>query len=471
MKLAILGGGGFRVPLVYEAIATGTTELTVDEIVLYDVDPDRLLTINKVIIDMGERLVANGRAKAPPRVVTTMDLSQAVTSADFVFSAVRVGGAKARIVDERVALDLGLLGQETVGAGGLAYALRTIPVALRIARMIADRAPKAWVINFTNPAGIVTEAMRDFLGDRVVGICDTPIGLVRRVGRILGVDPIAGEGGVGIDYVGLNHLGWLRSISVDGEDRLSGLLADDDTLDQIEEARLVGKDWVRADGALPNEYLYYYLHTDKAMARVRAAGSTRGEFLEQQQGKFYKTSANCCRSPFEFWRAFLHEREATYMAESRDEERREEDVAGGGYQEVALRLMTAIARGKKERMILDVGNDAKSRRSNADGKHPEKQLVVPELPADTVIEVPCIVDDNGVHPEPVKTVELPRLGLMATVRGSERRILEAALTGSKEAAWHGFAMHPLVNSAGLGRRLLKGYMNHYGTALLSQNTN
>lgn len=462
MKLAILGGGGFRVPLVYEAVATAATGLTVDEVALHDVDPARLRTITAVIEGIAERLRADGHGPTLPRLTATTDLREAVTGADFVFSAVRVGGAEALTVDERVALDLGLLGQETIGPGGLAYALRTIPVALDIARTVAQVAPDAWVINFTNPAGIVTEAMRTVLGDRVVGICDTPIGLVRRVGRLLGVDLVAGERGARFDYVGLNHLGWLRSVTVDGTDRLPELLADDAALEEIEEARLIGKDWVRADGALPNEYLFYYLHTTAAIERITGAATTRGEFLAKQQGDFYlaagaadgagpAATGACCRSPLDLWRETLHEREATYMAESRDEERREEDVAGGGYQEVALRLMTALATGRSERMILDVGN------APAGTDAPPAQRIVPELPADAVIEVLCLVDGEGVHPQPVAPVELGRLGMMSTLRAAERKILEAATTGSREAAWQGFSTHPLVSSPMLGRKLLEGY--------------
>lgn len=485
MKLTILGGGGFRVPLVYEAVATGATGLTVDEVALYDIDAERLATITAVIEGLGEELQASGRvggseaggegdgdggfggAGELPKLTVTTDLREAVAGADFVFSAVRVGGAEARTVDERVALNLGLLGQETIGPGGLAYALRTIPVALEIARAVAEEAPGAWVINFTNPAGIVTQAMRTVLGDRVVGICDTPIGLVRRVGRLLDVDLVAAEQGTDgkaaqVDYVGLNHLGWLRSVVVDGEDRLPGLLADDAALEEIEEARLIGKDWVRADGALPNEYLYYYLHTSAAIDRITAAATTRGEFLAKQQGDFYaagveaagaeRDSETCCSSPLDLWRETLHQREATYMAESRDEERREEDVAGGGYQEVALRLMTAIATGRPERMILDVGNIGAGREDA-----PASERIVPELPAETVLEVLCVVDGDGVHPLPVAPVELGRLGMMAALRSSERLIMEAAVTGSRDAAWRGFATHPLVSSPELGRLLLEGY--------------
>ena len=465
MKLTILGGGGFRVPLVHEAVATAATGLTVDEIALHDVDPERLATISAVIEEQGARLAAEGRAVALPRLVATTDLREAVTGADFVFSAVRVGGAEARTVDERVALGLGLLGQETIGPGGLAYALRTIPVALEIARTIAELAPTAWTINFTNPAGIVTEAMRSVLGDRVVGICDTPIGLVRRVGRLLGADLVAGERGAEVDYVGLNHLGWLRSVRLEGTERLPGLLADDAALEEIEEARLIGKDWVRADGALPNEYLFYYLHTADAIERITGAATTRGEFLAKQQGDFYLAAAeadgrgpearaaeSCCTSPLDLWRETLHEREATYMAESRDEERREEDVAGGGYQEVAMRLMTALATGRPERMILDVGNIGAGREDA-----PASERIVPELPADCVLEVLCEVDGDGIRPLPVAPVELGRLGMMSALRSSERAILEAATTGSREAAWQGFSTHPLVSSPELGRKLLEGY--------------
>ena len=470
MKLTILGGGGFRVPLVYEAVATGVTGLQVDEVALHDIDPARLRTISAVIEGLGEQLRAEGRVASLPRLTATTALREALTGTDFVFSAVRVGGAEARTVDERVALGLGLLGQETIGPGGLAYALRTIPVALEIARAVAEVAPEAWVINFTNPAGIVTEAMRTVLGDRVVGICDTPIGLVRRVGRLLGVDLVAGEPGAdgipaAFDYVGMNHLGWLRSVILDGRDRLPELLASDATLEEIEEARLIGEDWVRADGALPNEYLFYYLHTADAIERITGAATTRGEFLAKQQGDFYLAAAeadgrgpearaaeSCCTSPLDLWRETLHEREATYMAESRDEERREEDVAGGGYQEVAMRLMTALATGRPERMILDVGNIAAGREDA-----PASERIVPELPADCVLEMLCEVDGEGVHPLPIGPVEMGRLGMMSTLRAAERKILEAATTGSREAAWQGFSTHPLVSSPELGRRLLEGY--------------
>ncbi len=434
MRLTIVGGGGFRTPQVFEALARSITGLHVDEVVLYDVENGRLNTMHTICKELAEHLQTRTAVRA------TTNLRAAVTGSDFIFNAMRVGGTRGRTIDERVALDLGLLGQETVGAGGLAYALRSIPEATRVAEAVADRVPYAWVINFTNPAGIVTETMCQVLGHRVVGICDTPIGLVRRVGRALDLAHFD------FDYIGVNHLGWLRSVTANGVERLPELLADDRLLDQIEEARLVGHDWVRATGVLPNEYLYYYLFTAAAIARINSSQQTRGEFLLAQQADFYQ-EATCCASPLTTWRSALHHREATYMAESRDEPRRTEDVAGGGYQEVALRFMTAVASGSPERMILNVAN-----------RHADGTRVLDALPGDMVIEVPCTVDDHGVRPHHVAEPTLAQLGLMARVRASERAIAEAALTGNRDKAWEGFALHPLVDSPALGAELVAGYI-------------
>jgi 6-phospho-beta-glucosidase len=436
MKLTIIGGGGFRVPQVFEAVASDDAPVRIDELALYDVSESRLATIRAVI----DRL-AETRAHAP-RVVATTDLTEALRGADFVFSAVRIGGTAGRILDERTALDLGVLGQETVGPGGLAYALRTVPFMTRLAEQIRDLAPDAWVINFTNPAGIVTEAMRRVLGDRVVGICDTPIGLMRRAA--LAATGSASAEGLSFDYVGLNHLGWLRSVAVDGQELLPALLAEDDKLRTIEEARLMGFDWVRALGALPNEYLYYYYFTREATARIRAAQSTRGEFIDHQQAEFFAHPGD---DPLETWLRTRHEREASYMAESRgeDEEREDSDVDGGGYQKVALDLMAAIATGRPATMILNVRNNG----------------LVPQLPEDAVVEVGCLVDDEGVHPWPVAPVSGDMLGLMTSVKAAERHVIDAALSGSRESAWRAFAAHPLVDSVGIARRLVDTYSEKF----------
>jgi 6-phospho-beta-glucosidase len=277
VRLTILGGGGFRVPLVYQALLRDAGAGRVDEVVLFDSSPARLAVIAEVL-----RQQARDVERAPVVQIAT-DLADAVRAANFVFAAVRIGGVAGRIIDERVAIEQGVLGQETVGAGGIAYGLRTVPFALEVARTVAVVAPDAWLINFTNPAGLVTEAMQAVLGDRVIGICDSPSGLARGVAGAVGAAPEVAV----IDYVGLNHLGWLRAISIDGTDRLPSLLSDPLALAGIEEGRLFGAEWLQALGSIPNEYLHYYYFTRETRQAEQAAPRTRGEFLAAQQDAFY----------------------------------------------------------------------------------------------------------------------------------------------------------------------------------------
>ncbi|NBE55182.1 family 4 glycosyl hydrolase [Streptomyces boluensis] len=429
MRLTILGGGGFRVPLVYGALAG--SEIT--ELTLYDTDPVRLGVIRSVLAGLPQG----------PRVRVAEGLDDALRGADFVFSAIRVGGTAGRVRDERVPLAEGVLGQETVGAGGVLYGLRTIPVALHIAERVAAVAPGAWVINFTNPAGMVTEAMAGVLGDRVIGICDSPVGLVRRAARAAGADPDT----VSYDYVGLNHLGWLRSLTApDGRgDLLPGLLADEAALGSFEEGKLFGADWLRALGSLPNEYLHYYYFRRETLAAVRAADETRGEFLDHQQGEFFARAAEHPDRAHELWESTRLEREETYMADSRAAtggwQRDSCDLDGGGYDRVALALMRAIASGGGTRLILNVRNNG----------------TVPALPADAIIETVCEVDARGARPlRGASSLGSAELGLMLQLKAVERATIEASLFKDRAAALRALALHPLVDSPAVAARILDG---------------
>ncbi|HEY0165448.1 MAG TPA: hypothetical protein VGB75_00270 [Jatrophihabitans sp.] len=429
MRLVLVGGGGFRVPLVYRALRR-RPELAITELVLCDVEAARLAAIGHVL---------------PPdpaiRIRLETDLTEAVRGADFVFSAIRVGGAAGRVADERRALSAGVLGQETVGAGGLAYGLRTLPVALELARAVADLAPTAWLINFTNPAGMITEASQAVLGNRVIGICDSPVGLVRRVCRALGVpEAELRTGRVAPDYAGVNHLGWLRSLRRDGVDLLPDLLGSDARIESFEEGRLFGAPLLRALGAVPNEYLHYYYNTAEVLAAL-AQGSTRGEFLLREQQDFYAAAAARPAEAPALWEATRRRREQSYLAEARaaEQPRDEQDLAGGGYEEVALDLMQALSGGPAARLIVNVANGA----------------TLPELPAELVIEAPCQVDSTGARPLPMAGLELHQLGLIAAVRAAERAAIEAVRTGSYQAALRAFALSPLVNSTRIAQRLLE----------------
>ncbi|MFE9358388.1 6-phospho-beta-glucosidase [Streptomyces olivaceoviridis] len=445
MKLTILGGGGFRVPLVYGALLTDRGEGRVTEVVLHDLDDDRLRAVARVLAEQAST-VADA-----PTVTTSTSLDEALRGADFVFSAIRVGGLEGRAHDERVALDEGVLGQETVGAGGIAYGLRTVPVAVDIAQRVARLAPDAWVINFTNPAGLVTEAMARHLGDRVIGICDSPVGLGRRIARVLGADPREAW----IDYVGLNHLGWVRGLRIAGRDELPRLLADPGLLGSFEEGKLFGADWLRSLGAIPNEYLHYYYFNREAVRAYQQAERTRGAFLRDQQAHFYQQVRDPGKKALDVWNRTRAEREATYMAENRETAgagERDADDLSGGYEKVALALMRAIARDERTTLILNVRN--RSTLSVLDGE--------------AVIEVPCLVDANGAHPVAVEPLPDHATGLVCAVKAVEREVLAAAESGSRATAVKAFALHPLVDSVNVARRLVEGYTAvHPGLAYLA----
>ncbi len=429
MRLLILGGGGFRVPHVYKALLADSGH-DISEVVLYDTEVDRLQPMR----DLLEQIPGDG---ARPEITIATELDEAVTGVDFVFSAIRVGGLPGRIHDERVALDLGVLGQETTGPGGLAYAMRTVPVMLHIAERIRELSPHAFMINFTNPAGIITESLQSVLGDRVVGICDTPIGLGRRVAERIGVDPAALE----LDYVGLNHLGWMRRILLDGEDILPGLLASEQLAD-FEEASLFGLDWMRLLGAIPNEYLYYYYFTRDAVTAISASEQTRGEYLDAQQGDFFRGLPDA-EDKIGLWTRTVNARSGSYMSEvgathtHNDDDEPEDD----GYAGVAVSVMRALSRGEEATMILNVRNNG----------------AIAGMPDDAVVEVPARVSRDGVTALPTAPLSLHQLGLVQQVKSVERDIIAAARTGDRNLALRGFAMHPLVDSVTIAEKLLAKY--------------
>ncbi|GAA2650646.1 family 4 glycosyl hydrolase [Paractinoplanes durhamensis] len=424
LKLTILGGGGFRVPLVFGALLG--PDSPIGTVVLHDVDHGRLSAIRRVLAAQAAAV------SAAPAVEATTDLTEALTGADFVFSAIRVEGLAGRVIDERVALGEGVLGQETVGAGGVAFGLRTVPVATAIARRIALVAPSAWVINFTNPAGLVTEAMAAHLGDRVIGICDSPSALARRVVRALG-NPAAR-----VEYAGLNHLGWLTGVHNGSENLLPQLLKDDDGLASFEEGRLFGASRLRELGAVPNEYLHYYYDTADMVRAELDATETRGEFLLRQQEECYRELAS--DDPLGAWEAALRQRDATYMALEGLGER--DDAEGGGYERIALALMMAIARNQPTSLIVNVRNRG----------------TIAALDDDAVVEVPCEVDAAGAHPYPGAFVPSHGIALVRRIKTTERAVLAAAAEESRAIAVRAMALHPLVDSVPIARRLIDAYI-------------
>ena len=422
MKLAIIGGGGFRVPLLYGALLQ---RRPFDEVVLHDVDAERLERIGQVLngqaAEHGDRL--------PFR--TTTDLDDALEGADFVFLAIRVGGLEGRTIDEGVPLGQGVLGQETIGAGGICFALRTIPAAVEV----AERAPGAWIINFTNPAGMVTEALQQVVGDRAIGICDTPSGLCRRVAAVLGGSALK------FDYFGLNHLGWLKGVHDASGDRLPELLADDAALERLEEGRVFGAEWLRSLGMVPSEYLYYFYFASETVAAL--GERPRGAYLVEQQAGFYAATGDTPEQALARWRAAKDERDRTYMAEARDghEGSSHAEDEPGGYEAEALAVVEAITADAGAVRILNVAN----------------RSALPFLDERAVVEVPCVVSASGVRPLAVGPVPDHARALVETVKAVERTTIDAALTGSTSLAVKALALHPLVPSVTAAREIFAGY--------------
>ncbi len=434
MKLTIVGGGGFRVPLVYGALLEKAERLSLDEIVLHDIDAHRLDRIGAVL----DGLAAEYGARLPFR--TTTDLDDALEGADFVFCAIRSGQLEGRVVDESVPLSLGVLGQETTGPGGICFALRTIPAMVALAETMAERAPGGWLINFTNPAGMVTEAVQQVLGERAVGVCDSPSGLCRRVARALGRE----RDDLAFDYFGLNHLGWLKGARDVRGELLGGLLADDAALDGFEEGRLFGGDWLRTLGMIPNEYLYFFYYASDTVDAIRDSPTSRGAFLLEQQRAFYTQNGQGPEQALAAWRATRHDRERTYMAEARSaagDAGEHEIEANAGYEAEAMSVLEAMALNTRAVLILNTAN-----RSS-----------LPVLDARAVVEVPAVVGRAGPQPLAVGEVPAHAGALIALMKDVERTTIDAALTGSRALAIRALALHPLVPSVSTAQAIFDGY--------------
>jgi 6-phospho-beta-glucosidase len=321
------------------------------------------------------------------------------------------------------------------------------------------------LLNFTNPAGMVTEALVPVLGRRVIGICDSAGGLVHRAAKAAGV--VLPEGRLdGVGYYGLNHLGWLYRLESGGRDALPGLLADAGALAGFEEGRLFPQPFLAALGCLPNEYLYYYYETGRALSGIRSAAETRGESIDRQQTELYPRLAAAGTAAYPLWESARRSREEGYLAEARPagERRDESDLAGGGYERVALAVMRALAGGGTAELVLNTPNAAPAAGA--------LERASPGLPADAVVEVPCRVTADGVVPLRQERPAAAQLALMQRVKDVERLVVqasglaagpnagqstEAAAGARREAALAAFARHPLVDSDELAAKLLARY--------------
>jgi 6-phospho-beta-glucosidase len=437
MKITVIGGGGFRAPMLDRSLAVGADAIGIDEVVFHDTDEARLRSIAGVLRAMDEERGAGG---LPRR--TTTDLDDALDGTSAVLTAIRVGGNAGRVVDEIVPVELGVLGQETVGPGGIAFALRTLPIMRRIASAVAARAPDAWFLNFTNPAGLVTEALRDILGGRVIGICDSPISLGRAVADALRRP----AGALEFDYAGLNHLGWLTAARGDGRDLLPELLASERATG-VEEVRLFGLERVRELGMIPNEYLAYYEHADAIVRTMRERGATRGQQVADQQIGFFDERYDAPADALAGWRRARDARHVTYMEEAGGDRETSIAAADGpgdeGYGAVAVGFLRAVVTDASERLIVNTANMGR----------------LPFLDDDAVVEAPTLVGDQGCAPVAAGALLPEQRELIIRVKEVERLTLRASSERSAALAVEAIASHPVVDSRPLAERIFAGYVD------------
>jgi 6-phospho-beta-glucosidase len=446
-KVACIGGGGVRTPLVIFGINESARALGVDEVVLFDIDRERA----RMMAALGQAVVR--REGGTVRVREAATAEEAVEDADFVLNSIRVGGIAGRAHDEQVAIDHGYPGQETTGPAGMAMALRTVPVILEHARLVHRLAPKAWFINFTNPAGLITQAILSNTDVRAVGICDTPSEMLHRIQTALGTDAES----VRCEYVGLNHLGWVRKIELRGEDVTDRVLGDDRILEQLYSAPMFDKELIRSLRLIPTEYLYFYYSRGRALAHQRNHHSTRGlEIGRMNEGLFDRLgsllAAHDDAGALAAYIEYLNRRSGTYMLlESSRGYRATEEVpaedpfqAANGYHRIALAVMCALKGGENRRLIVNVRN-----RSAIEG-----------IDANDIVEVPCRIVADSITPEPCGSLPAAARGLVMAVKEYERATVEAAITGSYSTARRAMLLYPAIGewepSQGLLRDLRFG---------------
>lgn len=409
IKVVVIGGGSTYTPELVEGFGLRTASLPVDELVLHDIDEGRLAVVGGLA---GRILRKQG---FPGRLTLTTDREAAVDGASFVLVQLRVGGLNARLQDETIPPRFGCLGQETTGPGGFAKALRTVPVVLEIAEDTARlAAPGAWLLDFTNPAGLVAQALLDH-GYRAIGLCNVPIGFQRQFAARFAVDPAH----VQLEHVGLNHLSWERKVLVDGVDRLPELL--DTDAQAIADETDTPVELVRLFAAVPSYYLHYYFLSREAVARQAHEKPRAQEVMELERHLL-----------------------AMYADEALDVKPKELEGRGGAfYSEAAVMLMESLHGDRGDVQVVNVLNDG----------------AIPDLAADAVVETACRIDRDGAHPLPVEPLAAEMHGLVEHAKAYERLAVRAAVEGSRDLALKALLANPLVPdypaAAGLLEALLE----------------
>jgi 6-phospho-beta-glucosidase len=404
MKLAVVGAGSTYTPEVIDGIVRLRHLMTVDDLHLHDTNEQRL----DIVSGLAQRML--DRAAHSTRLHPTTSLDEAVEGADAVLIQIRVGGQAARMVDESVPVACGCIGQETTGYGGLAKALRTVPVVLDIAERARERSPNAWIVDFTNPVGIVTKALLDN-GHKAVGLCSAAMVFQRHFARVLDVEPERIE----LDHLGLNHLTWEVGVRLDGDDVLPTLLADEHA-EHVARATGLPAPLVQRLGTVPSYYLHYFYEHDAVVDEERR-NKSRAEVVSEIEGEL------------------LH----LYADESLDEKPELLKQRGGaGYSEAAVELIASLlGKAGRGRHVINLRNDG----------------ALPFLEDAAVVEVPAWVEPDGVRPADLPQLGPLERGLVAHVTAYEELALDAALRGGRDRVFRALLAHPLIGQSAVAETL------------------
>ncbi len=416
LRVVVIGGGSSYTPELVEGLIQHHHEFPVKELYLVDIEDGREKL--EIVGAMAQRMVE--KAQVPMTVRLTLDRREAIRGADFVITQIRVGRLPARVRDERIPLAYDCLGQETTGAGGFAKGLRTIPVILDIARDIEELAPDAWMINFTNPTGMVTEAVLKYGNVKSIGLCNLAIGTRMQIASMADVDRSL----VDFEWIGINHLNWATKIRV-GSNNVMDLIWDRAARNGMSVKNIPDFGWdpafLRSLGALPCSYLHYYYMTDTMLEEERESArtvGTRGEVVQRIEAEL-----------FELYK------DPNLAVKPKQLEKR----GGAYYSLAAVELIASIYNDRKDVQTVNVRNGH----------------ILPFLPEDASIEVNAVIDSRGAHPIQVTTPVTPQIrGLLQVVKAYEELTIEAALHGDYGSALHALTIHPLVTAGQTAQKIL-----------------
>ncbi|SIQ22901.1 family 4 glycosyl hydrolase [Halanaerobium kushneri] len=449
MKVVIVGGGGVRTPQIIKTLYSNKKELSLEEITMLDIDQERLDNIKMI----NNELISGKDIK----LNYTLDAEEAFIEADFILFTIRVGQIDDRIIDENIPLNYGVVGQETTGPGGFAMAMRTIPVMLEYLDLIMKVSPDAWILNLTNPSGLITQALTESGHEKVIGLCDGPTVLKEEIADAMDLN----EDELFYEYFGLNHFGWIKRVVHNGIDITENVLNNNQALAETR----VDPDFLRQIKMIPNEYLLFYYNNTEAVKNLKDSKMSRGEIIKALNTKLFNelrkiNNDDSNKSPLQIYKNYNSARNDSYLQVETmglQTDNIAEKLWGGinstgssdkmqtGYGNIALQVMQLLNSDQAELMLLNVVNNG----------------AINCLDDQDVVEIPVYVDKNGLHPLNIADIPEHARGMLQAVKSYERLTIKAVKDKSYASALQALIIHPLIPDLKAARSILDDYIENH----------